>query len=102
MALLVLGCKPQAQEVPWPLAFGQLTKWRLPGKAVVNGRAKLIADGFLSLHERAGNLQHHIVGVAREAVIRIEDDGRRAAEITSHLKSFYKKDVSLNPNSFCN
>jgi PAS domain S-box-containing protein len=31
---------------------------------------------------------------AREAAIRIEDDGRRAAEIISHLKSFYKKDVS--------
>src|SRR4030095_8420667 len=29
-----------------------------------------------------------------EAVMRIEDDGRRAAEIISHLKSFYKKDVS--------
>jgi signal transduction histidine kinase len=26
--------------------------------------------------------------------MRIEDDGRRAAEIISHLKSFYKKDVS--------
>src|SRR6185503_18721624 len=31
---------------------------------------------------------------AREAVMRIEDDGKRAAEIISHLKSFYKKDVS--------
>jgi PAS domain S-box-containing protein len=31
---------------------------------------------------------------AREAVMRIEDDGRRAAEIISHLKSFYKKDLS--------
>jgi len=31
---------------------------------------------------------------AREAAMRIEDDGRRAAEIISHLKSFYKKDVS--------
>jgi PAS domain S-box-containing protein len=30
---------------------------------------------------------------AREAAMRIEDDGRRAAEIISHLKSFYKKDV---------
>jgi C4-dicarboxylate-specific signal transduction histidine kinase len=31
---------------------------------------------------------------AREAALRIEDDGKRAAEIISHLKSFYKKDVS--------
>jgi PAS domain S-box-containing protein len=31
---------------------------------------------------------------AREAAMRIEDDGRRAAEIITHLKSFYKKDVS--------
>jgi PAS domain S-box-containing protein len=31
---------------------------------------------------------------AREAAMRIEDDGTRAAEIISHLKSFYKKDVS--------
>jgi PAS domain S-box-containing protein len=31
---------------------------------------------------------------AREAVMRIEEDGRRAAEIIAHLKSFYKKDVS--------
>jgi len=31
---------------------------------------------------------------AREAAKRIEDDGRRAAEIISHLKSFYKKDPS--------
>jgi PAS domain S-box-containing protein len=31
---------------------------------------------------------------AREAARRIEDDGRRAAEIISHLRSFYKKDVS--------
>ncbi|HEY6261135.1 MAG TPA: PAS domain-containing protein, partial [Nitrospiraceae bacterium] len=31
---------------------------------------------------------------AREAAMRIEDDGRRAAEIISHLRSFYKKDVS--------
>ena len=26
--------------------------------------------------------------------MRIEDDGKRAAEIITHLKSFYKKDVS--------
>jgi C4-dicarboxylate-specific signal transduction histidine kinase len=31
---------------------------------------------------------------AREAAMRIEDDGKRAAEISTHLKSFYKKDVS--------
>src|SRR4029434_1578930 len=31
---------------------------------------------------------------AREAAMRIEDDGKRAAEIITHLKSFYKKDVS--------
>ena len=31
---------------------------------------------------------------AREAAMRIEEDGKRAAEIISHLKSFYKKDVS--------
>lgn len=31
---------------------------------------------------------------AREAAMRIEQDGKRAAEIISHLKSFYKKDVS--------
>jgi len=31
---------------------------------------------------------------AREAALRIEDDGKRAAEIITHLKSFYKKDVS--------
>ena len=30
---------------------------------------------------------------AREAVMRIEDDGKRAAEIITHLKSFYKKEV---------
>jgi PAS domain S-box-containing protein len=30
---------------------------------------------------------------AREAAIRIEHEGKRAAEIISHLKSFYKKDV---------
>jgi PAS domain S-box-containing protein len=31
---------------------------------------------------------------AREAARRIEDDGKRAAEIITRLKSFYKKDVS--------
>jgi PAS domain S-box-containing protein len=31
---------------------------------------------------------------ARDAATRIEEDGKRAAEIISHLKSFYKKDVS--------
>jgi PAS domain S-box-containing protein len=31
---------------------------------------------------------------AREAVRRIQEDGKRAAEIIIHLKSFYKKDVS--------
>jgi len=31
---------------------------------------------------------------AREAVMRIEEDGRRASEIITHLKSFYKKDLS--------
>jgi PAS domain S-box-containing protein len=31
---------------------------------------------------------------AREAAMRIEHDGKRAAEIISHLKSFYKKDIS--------
>jgi C4-dicarboxylate-specific signal transduction histidine kinase len=31
---------------------------------------------------------------AREAVGRIQEDGQRAAEIISHLKSFYRKDVS--------
>ena len=31
---------------------------------------------------------------AKEAAMRIEHDGKRAAEIISHLKSFYKKDVS--------
>ena len=30
---------------------------------------------------------------AREAAMRIEDDGKRAAEIITHLKSFYKKEV---------
>ena len=30
---------------------------------------------------------------AREAALRIEEDGRRAAEIIAHLKSFYKKDI---------
>jgi PAS domain S-box-containing protein len=30
---------------------------------------------------------------AREAAMRIEDDAKRAAEIITHLKSFYKKDV---------
>jgi signal transduction histidine kinase len=31
---------------------------------------------------------------ALEAVARIEEDGKRAAEIIGHLKSFYRKDVS--------
>ena len=31
---------------------------------------------------------------AREAAKRIEEDGKRAAAIITHLKSFYKKDVS--------
>jgi PAS domain S-box-containing protein len=31
---------------------------------------------------------------AREAVMRIQDDGKRAAVIISHLKSFHRKDVS--------
>jgi PAS domain S-box-containing protein len=31
---------------------------------------------------------------AREAALRIEEDGNRAAEIITHLKSLYKKDVS--------
>jgi signal transduction histidine kinase len=31
---------------------------------------------------------------AREAALRIEEDGKRAAAIITHLKSFYKKDVS--------
>jgi PAS domain S-box-containing protein len=31
---------------------------------------------------------------ARETAMRIEDDGKRAAEIITHLKFFYKKDVS--------
>jgi PAS domain S-box-containing protein len=33
------------------------------------------------------------VGRAREAAVRIQEDGKRAAEIISHLKSFYRKDV---------
>ena len=32
---------------------------------------------------------------AREAVMRIEEDAKRAAEIIAHLKPFYKKDVAL-------
>ena len=31
---------------------------------------------------------------AREAAMRIEEDGKRAAEIITHLRAFYKKDVS--------
>ncbi|HEV2826869.1 MAG TPA: PAS domain-containing protein, partial [Pyrinomonadaceae bacterium] len=31
---------------------------------------------------------------ARETAMRIEEDGKRAAEIISHLRSFYKKDVT--------
>jgi len=31
---------------------------------------------------------------ARDAAMRIEQDGKRAAEIISHLRAFYKKDVS--------
>jgi PAS domain S-box-containing protein len=31
---------------------------------------------------------------AREAAVRIEEDGRRAAEIIAHVKSLYKKDVA--------
>jgi PAS domain S-box-containing protein len=31
---------------------------------------------------------------AREAAMRIEEDGRRAAEIITHLRSFYRKDVA--------
>jgi len=31
---------------------------------------------------------------AREAAMRVEEDGKRASEIISHLKSFYKKDVA--------
>jgi PAS domain S-box-containing protein len=31
---------------------------------------------------------------AQEAAMRIEEDGKRAAEIITHLKSFYKKDLS--------
>jgi PAS domain S-box-containing protein len=34
------------------------------------------------------------VGRAREAVARIQEDGKRAAEIIGHLKSFYRKDVT--------
>jgi len=34
------------------------------------------------------------VGRAREAAMRIESDGKRAADIIAHLKSFYKKDAS--------
>ena len=34
---------------------------------------------------------------AREAAMRIEEDGKRAAEIISHLRAFYKKDVSTQP-----
>ena len=32
---------------------------------------------------------------AREAVVRIENDGKRAAEIINRLRAFYKKEVSL-------
>ena len=32
---------------------------------------------------------------AREAIMRIENDGRRAADIISRLKAFYRKDASL-------
>jgi signal transduction histidine kinase len=31
---------------------------------------------------------------ARDAALRIEENGKRAAEIIAHLKSFYKKEVS--------
>ena len=34
------------------------------------------------------------IGRAREAVMRIENDGKRAADIIAHLKSFYRKDDS--------
>src|SRR5262245_19318773 len=33
--------------------------------------SKLIADGFIPLHEQAGNLQHHIVGVVRHDAIQV-------------------------------
>src|SRR5262249_49484108 len=33
---------------------------------------------------------------AREAAMRIEEDGRRAAEIITHLKSLYRRDDSLH------
>jgi PAS domain S-box-containing protein len=39
------------------------------------------------------------VGRAREAAMRIENDGRRASEIITHLKSFYKKDASTQRES---
>jgi PAS domain S-box-containing protein len=34
------------------------------------------------------------VNRARDAAMRIQEDGRRAAEIISHLRSFYRKDAS--------
>ncbi|MBV9929185.1 MAG: PAS domain-containing protein [Acidobacteria bacterium] len=40
------------------------------------------------------NREQPEVGRAREAAMRIENDGRRAAEIITHLKSFYKKETS--------
>src|ERR1700746_3185676 len=33
--------------------------------------SKLIADGFIPLHEQAGNLQHHIVGVVRHDAVQV-------------------------------
>src|SRR5262245_13228466 len=33
--------------------------------------SKLIADGFIPLHEQAGNLQHHIVSVVRHDAIQV-------------------------------
>jgi signal transduction histidine kinase len=39
------------------------------------------------------NRDHPDVQRAREAVMRIEEDGKRAAEIIDHLKFFYKKDL---------
>jgi PAS domain S-box-containing protein len=39
------------------------------------------------------NRDHPDVQRAREAAMRIEDDGKRAAEIISHVRSFYKKEA---------
>jgi len=106
-------------ELEYIAALQDVTERRVAEQALDKVRSELAhAARVMSLGELTASIAHEInqpisaavtsagaclrwlnrdqpdVQRAREAAMRIENDGRRASEIIAHLKSFYKKDIS--------